>query len=139
MDERRKQYFIKGPLQGRYLRLLVLSMMVPTVIVTGCLYYLMFTLTANQIAFPDAVAQHLFPVLKKINWILFIGLPLIFAVIFAYGVLISHRMAGPIYRLEEDLDKIAAGDFSRRVKFRTKDRMDSLAEKMNRVLEKLPR
>ena len=65
--------------------------------------------------------------------------PHIFPLIFFYAVIISHRLAGPIFRLEKDLDKIIEGDHSIRIRFRSKDCLDSLANKLNQVLNRLPK
>lgn len=136
--QKRKQYFIKGPIQSRYLILTVISMIVPTIVVAGGLYYLQVTLMAKELALPEIIYAHLVPVLKQINIYLAISLPIVFIVIFVYGVLISHRLAGPIFRLEKDLDRIIAGDHSVRIRFRQQDSLDSLAARINRVLDKLP-
>jgi len=60
----RKQYFIKGPIQSRYLILTVFSMIVPTLLVSGCLYYLIATLMAHELALPESIYGHLIPVLS---------------------------------------------------------------------------
>ena len=134
----RKQYFIKGPIQSRYLILTLISMVVPTFLVMGGLYYLQATLMAQELALPESIYGHLIPVLKKVNLYLAVALPILFLIIFIYAVIISHRLAGPIFRLEKDLDKIIAGDYSVRIRFREKDKLDRLANKLNQVLEKLP-
>lgn len=133
----RKQYFIKGPIQSRYLILVLISMIVPTLLVSGCLYYLIAVLMAKELALPDSIYGHLVPVLKQINLYLAVGLPFVFVILFFWAVIISHRLAGPIFRLEKDLDKIIAGDHSVRISFREKDRLDSLSSKLNQVLAKL--
>ncbi len=137
--QKRRQYFIKGPIQSRYLILTILSMTVPVLISTAGLYYLQFTLMAKELGLPESIYGHLIPVLKKINILLAISLPITFVVIFIYAVMISHRLAGPIFRLERDLDRIIAGDHSVRIRFRSSDCLDSLAVKMNKVLERLPK
>jgi methyl-accepting chemotaxis protein len=48
-----------------------------------------------------------------------------------------HRIAGPIDRLEKELDKIAKGDFSLRLKIRRKDELHSIAEGINKVLDRI--
>ena len=136
---KRTQYFIKGPIQSRYLILTLISMIVPTLVVAGGLYYLQSTLMAEELALPEIIYGHLIPVLKKINLYLAVALPLIFLIIFFYAVIISHRLAGPIFRLEKDLDKIIEGDHSVRIRFRSKDCLDSLAVKLNQVLDRLPK
>jgi signal transduction histidine kinase len=52
-------------------------------------------------------------------------------------LIISHRIAGPIYRLEKDLQDIAKGNFSMRIKFRKKDELKSIAEGINRILDEI--
>lgn len=134
---KRRKLFIKGTLQGRYLRLLVLAMFLPTVFIGGCLYYLILHILAEEIVFPDAIASLLFPAIAKINVIVLIGLPILFLVILFLGLLLSHRIAGPIFRLEKDLEEIAEGNFNRRITFRKKDEMRSVADKINKLLDKV--
>lgn len=137
--KKRKQYFIKGPIQSRYLLLTVISMVVPTLVATGGLYYLQATLMAKELGLPEAIYGHLIPVLKQVNLFLAVSLPISFLIIFFYGVIVSHRLAGPIFRLEKDLDRIITGDHSVRIRFRRHDCLDSLAIKLNKVFEKLPK
>jgi len=134
---RRKGYFIGSGLQFRYLRLILLAIALPTVLVSICLYYLIFYLMAEQLGIPESIAYNIIPVLKKINIILFLGLPVIAFLLLLWGVVISHRIAGPEYRLEQELDKIAKGDFARRIKFRRKDELAGIAHGINKVLDKI--
>ena len=53
------------------------------------------------------------------------------------ALIVSHRIAGPIYRLEKDLQNIAKGNFSMRIKFRKKDELKSIAEGINRILDEI--
>lgn len=52
-------------------------------------------------------------------------------------LILSHRLAGPIYRLEKDLQDIARGNFSMRIKFRKKDELKSIAEGINKILDEI--
>jgi signal transduction histidine kinase len=52
-------------------------------------------------------------------------------------MVLSHRFAGPIYRLEKDLEDIAKGNFSMRIKFRKKDELKSIAEGINKMLDEI--
>ena len=51
----RKQYFIQGPIQSRYLMLTIISMVVPVLFVVGGLYYLQATLMAQELALPEII------------------------------------------------------------------------------------
>ena len=134
---RRRRYFIKSGLQTRYLRLILTAIILPAVLFGACLYYLIFYLMAEQLGIPESIAYNITPVLGKINLILLFGLPVIAVAVLFWGLLISHRIAGPVYRLEKELDKIAKGDFSLRIKFRRKDELASVAAGINRVLDKI--
>ncbi|MBU0759503.1 MAG: methyl-accepting chemotaxis protein [Candidatus Omnitrophica bacterium] len=58
--------------------------------------------------------------------------------LFSWHILIlSHRLAGPVYRLEKDLEDIAKGNFSIRIKFRKKDELKSIADGINRILDEM--
>jgi len=92
---------------------------------------------AEQLGIPESIAYNITPVLGKINLILLFGLPVIAVAVLFWGLLISHRIAGPVYRLEKELDKIAKGDFSLRIKFRRKDELASVAAGINKVLDKI--
>jgi len=134
---KRKKYFIKSGLQTRYLKVIILAVALPTFLFAFCLYYLMFYLMEEQLGIPESIAYNLGPVLTKINIILLLGLPVIIIAILWWGLFISHRIAGPVYRLEKDLDKIAKGDFSLRIKLRKKDELSSIAAGINKVLDKI--
>ena len=70
--------------------------------------------------------------------ILTLSIALIALLIFSWRILIiSHRLAGPIYRLEKDLEHIAKGNFSIRIKFRKKDELKSIAEGINKILDEM--
>jgi methyl-accepting chemotaxis protein len=46
-------------------------------------------------------------------------------------VILSHRIAGPLYRFEKTLDEIAGGDLTYRFNLRSKDELGLIAEKLN--------
>lgn len=135
--ERRKRYFIKRELQSRYLKLILVAIILPTFLFSACLYYLIFYLMAEQLGVPESIAYNLAPVLHKINLILLIGLPLISIAILFWGLVMSHRIAGPVYRLEKDLERIDKGDFSWRIRLRKKDELGSIAEGINKLLDRV--
>lgn len=57
-------------IQGKYLSIVMLAAILPSLLLGGALYYLIVTFAANEIALPDKAAQFLYPVISKINWIL---------------------------------------------------------------------
>ncbi len=57
-----------------------------------------------------------------------------FCVVFA--LIFQQRIAGPLYRIEEDLKKVAQGDFSVKVRIRATDKFHSLESVVNEVIER---
>lgn len=129
--------FTRSILQFRYLVLIIIAMTVPTFIVGSCLYYFIFTIMAEQLGIPEAIAINLLPVLKKINFMLVIGLIPLFILLLLWGLILSHRFAGPIMRIERDLDRILEGNYSIRLKVRKNDDIKGIIDRLNRLLEKI--
>ncbi len=46
-------------------------------------------------------------------------------------VMLSHRIAGPIYRIEQDLESVKSGDLTKRISIRSTDRMTELKDSLN--------
>ena len=135
---RRKKIMTNRRVQLKYLVLLIVSMAVPLLFAIGCLYYLIFTVMAEQLGIPESIAYNLFPVVKKINTVLVIGLPPLFLLLIWWGVVLSHRIAGPLQRIEKELSKITnSHDFSHRINLRKNDDVKPVADAINKLLDSL--
>ena len=133
---RRKKLLANRRVQLQYLTLLIVSMIVPVLFAIGCLYYLVFTIMAEQLGIPESIAYNLLPVVKKVNTILAIGLPPLFLLLIWWGSVLSHRFAGPLQRIEKELEKIAnTCDYSHRIRLRKKDDVRPLADAINKLLD----
>lgn len=51
------------------------------------------------------------------------------------SAIVSHKMAGPIYRFEQTCKDIAKGDFSQRVRLRKGDQLQELQEDFNTMMD----
>lgn len=137
MKNRRRSLFVPHSVQWDYLRLVLIAMIVPAFISTACLYYLIWQTVAQEMAIPELIAQVLFPALNQVNQVIIIGLPIVCTLIFFFAIHLSHRLVGPIYRLERDLETMAeTGDVHRFLRIRPHDHLHSLVAKINRVLRK---
>jgi signal transduction histidine kinase len=61
-------------------------------------------------------------------------LPVVFVVLAIMVVFISHRIAGPLYRLKQYMEKIENGDYSVTLKFRQNDAIHDVADSFNRMV-----
>ena len=134
--KRKKFKFIGTSVQKKTLFLVFLAATMPAAIVGVCLYYLIFNLMAWQLGIPESVAYNLIPVAKKINTILMVALPIALVSIGMIALELSHRIAGPIYRLEKELDRIIAGEKIPQIKLRKKDELKPLVDKINKIISK---
>jgi len=112
-------------------------MLVPTIVVGGCLYYLMLTVMAEQLLFPDIIARDLVPVIQSINVMLVIALPIIFIVLLTWAVILSYRFLGPLERLEEDIKRIDEGDYSVRLQINKDHDLSPIADVINDLVDQL--
>ena len=60
-----------------------------------------------------------------------------FLILIIAGLYISHRVAGPLYRLHKHMNDVADGKTTNEVKFRNKDYFPELAEAYNKQLKRL--
>ena len=133
----RKFYLVRNRLERHYLRLIALSIILPTLLTGGCLYYIIFNLMAEQLGIPEVVAYHLLPVVDKVNIFLVIALPIVFVILLAVGLILTRKLVGPIGRLEREVDEIVAGNLSKRLKLRKDDELKPLIDDINILLDKL--
>ena len=117
--------------------IIILSMIIPTVFVGGCLYYLIFTVMAEQIALPDMIARDLYPVIQTINYTLALGLPVVFVILLTWAVILSYRFVAPLERLEEDIAAIDEGDYSVRLEINKDHDLSPIADVINDLVDQL--
>lgn len=53
------------------------------------------------------------------------------------GVFATHRIAGPVYRIEIDIDRVLSGERGVRVRVRRRDAFPDLAERVNQLIERI--
>ena len=76
--------------------------------------------------------------MNKINAILVIGIPPLFFLLIVWGVILSHRFAGPIERMEGEIKKVSdSRDYRHRIRVRKNDDLKGVANAFNGLLDKL--
>ena len=53
------------------------------------------------------------------------------------SAILSHKMAGPVYRFEQTCKAIAKGDFSQRVHLRKGDQLMELQDEFNKMMDRV--
>lgn len=132
-NKRRKRY-LGTTLQNKLLVVIFGSAVIPAAVIGICIYYLIFTLLALQMVIPELIVYNLVPVLHKLNLIIAIAVPVLLLLIWFIALELSHRIVGPIYRMERELEERIAGLKSGPIKLRKNDEFKGFAEKLNRLI-----
>ncbi len=133
---RRKQLFA-NKIHKQIFILVTLAALVPTVIVTICLYYLIFGITAMQLGIPEAIAYNILPAAEKVLSILLIAAPIAIAVILITAHRMTHTIVGPYDRIVRELDEHIAGKREGKIIIRSNDKFLPLVERINKLLSML--
>jgi signal transduction histidine kinase len=134
-NKRRKKY-LGSAFQKKMLFLVFVAAVIPAAIIAVCMYYLIFSMLAWQMVIPEAIAYNLMPVLKKVNLVIALSVPIILVLLWLVALELSHRVAGPLYRMEKELDEIISGAKKGPLKLRKKDEFKILADKINKLIAK---
>ena len=130
---KRRTIFIKKALQLRYMMMIILSVLCGLAIMT-------FELTATLNDLFDSYPVLVQPIYDEFipiaaSFFYKIAIYLLFVVLIS--AILSHKMAGPVYRFEQTCKEIAKGDFSQRVRLRQGDQLTELQAEFNKMMDRV--
>jgi methyl-accepting chemotaxis protein len=135
MDNRRKNYFIKKEFQRDFI-LKFCGLVILGAVLSGAIVYSMSasTLTTtfeNSRLRIKSTAEFILPavLLSSVVVIVFIGLATVGVTLFA-----SHKIAGPLYRMEMDVREVASGNLNVRFRLRHTDEIRALADSLDAMV-----
>ena len=129
---RRRVLLIKRSLQIEYVAFIFLTVLITVFLVSLDIYYI---LCKNCIDPLDG--ENLLRMIKGSLPIFSAHLCVYFALVILVSVFISHRYAGPIFRLEKVAEAIAQGDLTVKANLRASDGLFETAESMDQMIELL--
>lgn len=129
---RRRNYFIKREFQGRYMFNFFIF------VIGGSFFFtIIFSLLSADsltITYKDynlQLGKTPFVLLKEIltaHWIFIVTGGLLVVLV---SMFLTHRFAGPLFRLEKSLEEMNRGNFNFEITLRTKDEAKELAQMVN--------
>ena len=138
-NNKRKNYLINPKFQIRVTMYFIILAIINIIVFYGCVYYFfdIFYSKGTEIGLPKNHVFFMFieDQITQMNSVFFIMSVITVAILFIAGVLISHRIAGPMYRLDQDLQQMAKSKKLDTVKFRKKDFFQEIPESFNKVVE----
>lgn len=137
---KRRKKFIKKDYQIKFILKFCLTLLAGALLSTGLLFLLSHgTLTSTFQHSRLVVENTAFAILPAVLWTNAITLVLISLAAVVIILLISHKIAGPMFRFEKDLLEIGEGNLVKRVSLRKKDQFTDLSDSLNRMTESLQR
>jgi len=135
---RRKNYLIKKRFQFNFLSKFIILLVLESALIMGFFMHISNnTLTTgyyNSILTVETTSQYFFVSFLLITLIVVIGIGIAGMVVF---ILLSHRIAGPLYRFEKTLKDIENGDLTAQIDLRRSDQLIEIKEALNTVLSSL--
>ncbi|MFH1753505.1 MAG: HAMP domain-containing protein [Candidatus Omnitrophota bacterium] len=127
---RRRRYFIEPGFQIRYAGIILLTLFISSAICIFTTYYSSISLLGEKLA-------HVYPqgrlvvTIKQVNLIIAYRLLFLVPVLALFGLMLSHRIAGPAHRIERTLREIGKGNFDIHIDLRKYDELGRIANAMN--------
>ncbi len=144
---RRKKYIIEGNFQTRFILRFILVIVGATLLSAGALlgvFYLKYQYGEadfqNLIIMVSPEGTTDVASLFQIVLVpILVANLLVLCIIIPYSLIYSHKIAGPIYRLEQSLDFLLKGEMDFIIVLRRKDEFKYLANKMNALIDYMRR
>ncbi|MBU4375943.1 MAG: methyl-accepting chemotaxis protein [Candidatus Omnitrophica bacterium] len=132
----RTRYFLARGFQLRYAGIILLVAFV-TAILSG---FTVFRTTCDILGekLSQVYPQGLFTaIFNKVAVALMKNMSVLAVLIFIFAIFISHRIAGPIYRVKSIIRDIGEGKLDKRIHLRKNDELHDLADELNKMQENL--
>ena len=131
---RRRNYFIDREFQTRFILKFCIPVIFTAFISAFVVYYFLSqsvtTVFENSRIIIKSGTEFIMPglVLSTLVSVVLVGIGTMVVMLF-----MSHRIAGPLYKLESSLDRLATGDMSFNIYFRKWDELKRMADVFNKA------
>jgi methyl-accepting chemotaxis protein len=132
---KRRNYFIDKKFQTKYILLTLLLLITYTLLFVAILFIPHLISVASDL--PVAEQTQSAKTLLLLHAKVWPALGIVIAIMSVLSVFISHKVAGPAYRIKKTLSEIAKGDLSRSIKLRDGDDLQDVAVHINALLDEL--
>ena len=131
---KRRQYFVQKDFQSKFILKFCLVLLIGIIISIGLLF--LFTENTLTSSFDHSrlviknTASAILPNAFLSHLIAFVLITLLTIVI---TLLVSHKLAGPLFRFEKELKEIGSGNLSNVIKLRKDDQVKAIADGLNQM------
>lgn len=131
---KRRQYFIQKDFQSKFILKFCIILLIGIIISVGLLF--LFSKNSLTSSFEQSrlvIKNTADAILPNVFISHLIALVLIILLTIVTTLLVSHKLAGPLFRFEKELKEIGNGDLSKDVKVRKKDQIKAMADSLNQM------
>ena len=147
MKNKRKKYIIEGNFQARFILRFVLLIVGITLLSTGSVLLFFYLKLKYGDAGSGAILELFSPGnTAEVSGVFTTVLPpiiaanlLVLAISVPLSLLYSHKIAGPVYRLQQSIDLLLTGEMNFMITLRRQDEFKYLADKMNALIDYMRR
>jgi methyl-accepting chemotaxis protein len=135
---KRKQVYINKGFQTRFIVKFFLILILSGAISVGLtLFNTQGTLTTSFENSKLVIQNTSLAIMPSVLYTTLITTAVISLLVIMVTLLVSHKIAGPMFRFEKDIDRIATGDLSSRIRTRKGDQFQELATSLNNMINSL--
>jgi methyl-accepting chemotaxis protein len=131
---KRRIYLINKPLQFKYLFVILSTILITIGVVYFTTFYVIWDNVINEFFFVPEAAKKMGDIFVKTSELLIAPILLLTAIFSAVSIFISHKVAGPLYRIERVAEELGKGNLDLQVRFRKGDELHYLADKLNLMI-----
>jgi len=164
-NNKRKKYLVNRPFQFRFVGTLVLMVVIALLIfsVLTTVYYWVKSMAGDnvfkeyitirkqvtetcqvekdgEIVEEEYMVSRVFPGIKRWELVIppiLLNNLIIIIIVIVIGIFYSHRIAGPVYRIQNDIERVLEGEKDIRIVLRRKDSPKEIADSINLLIERV--
>lgn len=130
----RRQYIINPEFQMRFIAKFCLIVGLAAIIIAACVLWLTDNSTTVTIENTHVVVKNTVDLIYPIVFQSFVISAIFSAIAVAFlSMFMTHKVAGPLYRLQIDVDRIKDGDYRAEFKVRSSDQLIPFAESLSQM------
>ncbi len=138
IHQRRRIHIVKMKFQRDFILKFCSIIIISALIIAGIVYVLSLSSTTavfeNSRLVLKSTADFMLPLLILSSLIAIIAMGTLTII---FTLIISHRIAGPLYRLEKDINEVKNGNLNIEIRVRKDDEFQDLAKSLNQMIKSI--
>ena len=131
---KRKIFIVNKKYQFRYLFIIISTMLISAASVYFTVFYVIWNKVIDEFFFVPEASKKLADIFAQTSQLLVIPVILLAVIFTIAGIILSHKVAGPIFRVESVAHELAKGILDIKIKFRKGDELHELADSLNDMI-----